>query len=99
MAILDVMRESKTMPEKWVDCWEESWANSQLSKILYKEGQKCTQEKAKNRPKMKEVYEELLRCESHSPTPYELQQQFDSADKNPLSLAPSLLPMVVHPTP
>merc|ERR1712192_1548 len=33
---------------------------------------------------MKEVYEELLRCESHSPTPYELQQQYDSAEKNPL---------------
>ena len=30
-----------------------------------------------------QVYEELLRCESHSPTPYELQQQFDSAEKNP----------------
>merc|ERR1712107_394274 len=49
----------------------------------YKEGMKCTQEKARNRPKMKEVYEELLRCEIHSPTPYELQQQFDSAEKNP----------------
>ena len=32
---------------------------------------------------MDQVYEELLRCESHSPTPYELQQQFDSAEKNP----------------
>ena len=29
------------------------------------------------------MYEELLRCESHSPTPYELQQQYDSAEKNP----------------
>ena len=71
-----------------------------ISQILYKEGMKCTQEKARNRPKMKEVvshlppwklmtpfphqvYEELLRCESHSPTPYELQQQYDSAEKNP----------------
>jgi len=81
--ILDVMKDSTTMPAELVDTWEDSWKNSQLSKILYKEGMKCTQEKARNRPKMKEVYEELLRCESHSPTPYELQQQFDSAEKNP----------------
>merc|ERR1711963_565069 len=81
--ILDVMKDSTTMPAELVDTWEDSWKNSQLSKILYKEGMKCTQEKARNRPKMKEVYEELLRCESHSPTPYELQQQYDSAEKNP----------------
>merc|ERR1712172_80445 len=84
MGILDLMKESSTMPAELVDEWKDSWKNSQLSKILYKEGMKCTQEKARNRPKMKEVYEELLRCESHSPTPYELQQQYDSAEKNPL---------------
>merc|ERR1719494_1061937 len=85
--ILDVMKDSTTMPAELVDTWEDSWKNSQLSQILYKEGMKCTQEKARNRPKMKEVslshfvifktsfpptdqvYEELLRCESHSPTP------------------------------
>ena len=68
-----------------------------IAQILYKEGMKCTQEKARDRPKMKEVvghiirarpfpsqvYEELLRCESHSPTPYELQIKFDSTEKNP----------------
>ena len=45
---------------------------------------KCTQYKAKQRPKMRQVYEELVQYESHSPTPYELQQQFDSGGKNPL---------------
>ena len=68
-----------------------------IAQILYKEGMKCTQEKARDRPKMKEVvghiicvgpfpcqvYEELLRCESHSPTPYELQIKFDSTERNP----------------
>ena len=73
--ILDVMKDSTTMPAELVDTWEDSWKNSQLSKvtfsffffyitpttsffllqILYKEGMKCTQEKARNRPKMKEV--------------------------------------------
>ena len=70
--ILDVMKESTTMPAELVDEWKDSWKNSQLSKvmrtlsllpsslpvtpqILYKEGMKCTQEKARNRPKMKEV--------------------------------------------
>ena len=71
--ILDVMKESSTMPAELVDEWKDSWKNSQLSKvtiislillhhsphvifqILYKEGMKCTQEKARNRPKMKEV--------------------------------------------
>ena len=69
--ILDLMKESSTMPAELVDEWKDSWKNSQLSKvalslilsfilhiisqILYKEGMKCTQEKARNRPKMKEV--------------------------------------------
>ena len=30
-----------------------------VSQILYKEGMKCTQEKARNRPKMKEVVNHL----------------------------------------
>merc|ERR1719458_2394191 len=51
--ILDLMKESSTMPAELVDEWKDSWKNSQLSKILYKEGMKCTQEKARNRPKMK----------------------------------------------
>ena len=74
--ILDVMKESSTMPAELVDEWKDSWKNSQLSKvmgmssfwffphslfsqILYKEGMKCTQEKARNRPKMKEVVSHL----------------------------------------
>ena len=77
--ILDVMKESTTMPAELVDEWKDSWKNSQLSKvmrtlsllpsslpvtpqILYKEGMKCTQEKAKNRPKMKEVVGHLSQC-------------------------------------
>ena len=77
--ILDVMKESTTMPAELVDEWKDSWKNSQLSKvmrtlsllpsslpvtpqILYKEGMKCTQEKAKNRPKMKEVVGHLPQC-------------------------------------
>ena len=31
-----------------------------IAQILYKEGMKCTQEKARNRPKMKEVVCHLL---------------------------------------
>ena len=75
--ILDVMKESTTMPAELVDEWRDSRMNSQLSKvtrmlyllpsslplipqILYKEGMKCTQERAKNRPKMKEVVSHLL---------------------------------------
>ena len=67
-----------------------------IAQILYKEGMKCTQEKARDRPKMKEVvghiicaqpfpcqvYEELLRCESHSPTPYELQIKFEKVESS-----------------
>ena len=77
--ILDVMKESTTMPAELVDEWKDSWKNSQLSKvtrtlsllpsslplipqILYKEGMKCTQERAKNRPKMKEVVSHLPQC-------------------------------------
>ena len=31
--ILDVMKESSTMPAELVDEWKDSWKNSQLSKV------------------------------------------------------------------
>jgi len=83
-AILEVMKDSEAIPTQHVDSWDGSYKGCQLSKILYAEGMKCTQYKAKQRPKMTQVYEELVQYESHSPTPYELQQQFDSGGNNPL---------------
>ena len=32
--ILDVMKESSTMPAELVDEWKDSWKNSQLSKVM-----------------------------------------------------------------
>lgn len=69
LAILEQMREAEVLPTELVDVWQDSYVNSQLSKvsylalifpkiilqILFKEGLKCTQEKARTRPKMKEV--------------------------------------------
>ena len=33
--ILDVMKDSTTMPAELVDTWEDSWKNSQLSKVTF----------------------------------------------------------------
>merc|ERR1712106_1003948 len=60
--------------------------DSHLCKILYNFGQQCTLDRGKLRPEMENVYQNLkkaFKVENTSPTPYELQQRFDSMDKKP----------------
>ena len=84
--LLDIMRESDGLPQEYVDkSWPEFAVDSQLCKILYNVGSQCTQDRAKMRPLMEEVYQNLkkaLRHENTSPSPYELQQRFDSINRN-----------------
>ena len=85
--LLDLMRESESIPSHLVDVSRPKQAvDSHLCKILYNFGQQCTLDRAKKRPEMEDVYQNLkksLKVENTSPTPYELQQRFDSMDKKP----------------
>ena len=85
--LLDIMRESESIPSHLVDVsWPEQAVDSHLCKILYNFGKQCTVDRGKKRPEMEDVYQNLkraLKSESTSPTPYELQQRFDSMDKKP----------------
>ena len=84
--LLDVMRESTSIPSHLVDVsWPEQARDSHLCKILYNVGKQCTVDRAKLRPEMEDVYQNLkkaARKESSSPSPYELQQRFDSLNKD-----------------
>ena len=85
--LLDVMRESQSIPSQHVDVsWLEHPRDSHLCKILYNVGKQCTADRAKNRPEMEDVYQSLkraMRTVSTSPSPYEIQQRFDSLNKEP----------------
>jgi interleukin-1 receptor-associated kinase 1 len=85
--LLDIMRESESIPSNLVDVsWPEQADDSHLCKILYNFGKQCTLDRGKKRPEMEDVYQNLkkaLKSENKSPTPYELQQRFDSMDKKP----------------
>ena len=83
--LLDIMRDSDSIPSDHVDTsWHDHFVDSHLCKILYNIGKQCTAERAKSRPKMEEVYKTFksaLRAEATSPSPYEIQQRFDSINK------------------
>ena len=83
--LLDIMRDSDVIPSEHVDTsWYENFVDSHLCKILYKIGKECTADRAKSRPKMEDVYKmfkKSLRTESTAPSPYEIQQRFDSLNK------------------
>ena len=83
--ILDIMRDSDSIPSEHVDTsWPEHFVDSYLCKILYNIGKQCTADKAKSRPKMEDVYKNFkkaLRAEATSPSPYEIQQRFDSINR------------------
>jgi len=84
--LLDVMRESASIPSHLVDVsWPEQVRDSHLCKILYNVGKQCTADRARLRPEMEDVYQNLkkaARKESSSPSPYEIQQRFDSINKD-----------------
>ena len=84
--LLDIMRESESLPQEYVDkSWPDSEKDSNVAKILYKIGKQCTQDRAKNRPQMEEVFQDLKRSKyqvgNSSPSPYEIQQRFDSQNR------------------
>jgi len=85
--MLDLLRDSESIPSDLVDVsWPEQAVDSHLCKILYNFGKQCTVDKGKKRPEMEDVYQNLkkaLKVENTSPTPYELQQRFDSLEKQP----------------
>jgi len=83
--LLDIMRESQSIPSQYVDVsWLDHPRDSHLCKILYNVGKQCTADRAKHRPEMEDVYQSLkraMRTVSTSPSPYEIQQRFDSLNK------------------
>ena len=84
--LLDIVRESEQLPREQVDTsWPEQHVNSHLCKILYNFGKQCTQDRARHRPEMEEVYQNLKKAgqrrDTSAPSPYEIQQRFDSMNK------------------
>ena len=90
--LLDIMRESACIPGHLVDVsWPGQAERSHLCKILYIVGKECTADRAKRRPEMEEVFQNLQKAgkqsEQSAPTPYELQQRFDSLERGPAGVA------------
>jgi len=92
--LLDILKGEESLPGNWVDTtWAEHTQDFHLCALLFKFGKWCTKERKKERPEMKEVFEGLQReleririrkesgPEHKSMTPIELQQKYDSMER------------------